>query len=101
MPRGFYDTRSFRTGSIGGKTVFNCQCCGRSTRMTTQDDDRYCGECYDLFGIQNTLWDDGVENFVKDGLVKARDQLLKKIVTRKGDPEAVKRQMRDLFAVEA
>ena len=102
MPRGSYDARSFRTGSFGGPTVFNCQCCGRSTRMTTQDDDRYCGECFELFGIQNSLWDEGVEYFSSPdhGFLKARNDLLKKITARKGDPEAVKKMMPDLFAVE-
>jgi hypothetical protein len=100
MARGNYDTRSFRTGSIGGKTVFNCTICGRSTRMTTQNDDRFCGECDELLMIQNSLWDNGVEYFIKDGFLPERDKLLKKIIARKGDPEAVKKEMRDLFAVE-
>ena len=101
MVRGFYDARSFRSGSIGGKSVFNCTCCGRSTRMTTQDDDSFCGECYELFGMQNTLWDFGVEDFKESGMLKHRDEQFKKLVSRKGDGEKVKKQMPDLFAVEA
>jgi hypothetical protein len=100
MPRGSYDARSFRSGSLGGNTVFKCQCCGRSTRMTTQDDDRFCGECYDLFGIQNTLWDETREYFIANGFLAARDGLLKKIVSRKGDAAKVRKMMPDLFAVE-
>lgn len=83
-----------------GSGVFTCDICNRRTRMTTQDDDRFCGECYDLLGIQNTLWDDGEESFVNDGFLVVRDGLLEVIKRRGGDIAAVKNDMKDLFAVQ-
>jgi hypothetical protein len=42
-----------------GSGVFNCDSCGRSTRVTTQDNDKICAECYDLAGETNSLSDYG------------------------------------------
>ncbi len=95
--RAYNDTRSFR--SFGGATVFNCECCERKTRITTQDDDRYCAECYDLLGIQNSLWDEGKDYFVQNGLRDARDNLVSKLSRTKADIDKVKAYMKDLFAV--
>jgi hypothetical protein len=101
MARAARDTRSFRSIPFGGKTVFGCECCGRQTRMSTQDDDRYCAECYELLGIQNGLWDDGVDLFKSWGGIKTRDDLVTKIEKRKGDTARVRAYMPDLFAVTA
>lgn len=86
---------------FGGRVTFQCDCCKRNTRMTTQSDDRYCGECEELLGIQNALWDDGAEVFIADGAVPYRDKLLAKIVKLKGSESAVRAYMPDLFAVSA
>lgn len=100
MARGHYDSRSFRSGSIGGKPVFNCTICGRSTRMTTQNDDRFCAQCDELLMMQNGLWDDGVEAFKAWNGMKARDEFASKLVKHGGDYRKVVAAMPDLFAVE-
>lgn len=48
-----------------GAAVFTCQTCGHRSRGTTQDSTRtdMCGPCQDLSGLQNSLWDDGFDNF--------------------------------------
>jgi hypothetical protein len=82
-----------------GTSTFQCTICERTTRMTTQDDDRFCGECYELLSIQNGLWDDGAEEFRNWNGPKVRDQYLAKITKRGGNTEKVKKEMPDLFAV--
>jgi hypothetical protein len=84
-----------------GTTVFTCQICQRRTRITTGYDTRFCGECYELLGIQNGLWDNGEAYFIEWGGIAERDNLLKKITKLGGNIEKVKAQMTDLFAVEA
>lgn len=88
---------------FGKGGVFTCGCCGRRTRFTTQwqTEAEFCGECEELMGVQNTMWDDGVETFVAEGGTKHRDALLAKIKTRGGDTDAVKAQMPQLFAAGA
>lgn len=96
MARNYYDRRSFRNG--GDKcSVFNCDICGCRTRMTTQNDDRFCGQCYNLLSMQNSLWDDGAENFVRDGFIAQRDRLAAEIAKLSGSATAVVAYMPDLF----
>ena len=83
-----------------GKSTFICEVCGHRTRETGQDDDCYCGPCYELLSLQNTLWDDGVEGFKTWG-VKVRDDIVAKITKRGGVVAKVKAYMTDLFAVSA
>ena len=45
-----------------GSAVYQCNCCGRSTRSTGRGDNellRLCAECYDLGGEENSLSDNG------------------------------------------
>lgn len=89
--------RHFKAGS----GVFTCSVCKRQTRMTTQNiDGEYCGPCESLFEIQNTLFDEGADNFIAWGLIKVRDSFVAKIAKGKGDVAAVKTSMSRLFAVE-
>ena len=42
--------------------VYQCRCCGRSTRSTGRGDNeliRLCADCYDLGGEENSLSDNG------------------------------------------
>lgn len=88
--------KGFRTGGAG---VFTCQSCERRTRETTQGfgEDRFCGECYELFGIQNSLWDCGPEAWI----APARDQLVKRIKQLGGDTLKVARENPDIFKLES
>jgi hypothetical protein len=61
--------------------------------MTTQDDSRFCGICYELAGVENSFNDDGIAEWV----IKARDMLLRKIVKRGGNVEKVKASFKALF----
>jgi hypothetical protein len=56
-----------------------------------------CGKCQELSGLQNSLWDDGIEHFVPWG-PRERDRLTKGFdATRLA---RVKRQWPELFAAE-
>jgi len=78
-----------------GSGVYQCAVCQRRTRATVEscDDVGYCGPCYDLAGLQNSMWDDGQE----DWIVKARDGLLAKIIRGKGNEQAVRSHFSALF----
>jgi hypothetical protein len=69
-----------------GSGVFNCAVCGRSTRVTTQDNDNLCAECYDLAGETNALSDTG-ELFDKNAV-----DLLNRCVERGGSVEKLLRE---------
>jgi hypothetical protein len=84
----------------GQTPTFICQCCKRRTR-DTEGDDRFCGPCYELLGMQNSLWDDGKDAFVTDGFVPVRDKLLAKLVKLGATEGAVRAYMPDLFEVQA
>lgn len=68
-----------------GSSTFTCECCTRRTRLTTQDDTRWCGECYELLGLSNSLSDNGEE----DWMASFRDGQLAKIAKLGGDIDKV------------
>ena len=76
-----------------GSSTFPCECCQRRTRITTQDDTRFCGECYDLLGIQNSMWDDGVQDWMTAPII----QLTAKIAKLGGDLLKVRAFIPQLF----
>ena len=90
-----YRTNRFQSSSRG--STFTCEICKRRTRLTTQCNDSFCGECEELLGTQNSLWDDGAEYFVKSGLTAHRDALLAKVRKLGGNATAVVAYMPDLF----
>ena len=81
-----------------GSGCFKCGVCGRMTRHTGVQgtDSDCCPQCYDLAGWQNSVWDGCFEK--KD--IVYRDELIQDIAKKGGDVEAVKAEMRDLFAFQ-
>lgn len=69
-----------------GSGVFNCNTCGRSTRVTHQDNEKMCAECWDLAGETNSLSDTG-ELFDKNAV-----ELLERCVERGGSAERLLRE---------
>jgi hypothetical protein len=77
-----------------GTGVFKCEGCGRQTRTTHQPDNtRYCYECWELAGYQNSIWD-GEKPADIAAPVRA---LLATIVERGGSAAAVRADLVDLF----
>lgn len=75
-----------------GSGVFNCTSCGRSTRVTTQDNDKICAECWDLAGEVNCLSDNG-ETYESPANVRA---IFDRCVERGGSVELLLRDYADV-----
>lgn len=80
-------------GFVQGRSVYTCDCCGRRTRETTVVGSDLCGECYDLAGLQNCVWDGC---FTAEDRPE-RDRILARIVKLGGDEAKVRAEFRDLF----
>lgn len=61
-----------------GSGVFTCQSCGRSTRVTTQDNDNLCAECYDLAGETNSLSDYGELYMGREAVIRILNQCVER-----------------------
>ena len=83
----------------GGRGVYKCVICDRSTRVTTQCDDHLCPECWDLAGLENTVFDNGAELAREWGTDKERDALLAKAVKRGANGDKIKKNFPELFEV--
>jgi hypothetical protein len=66
----------------GGKGVFTCSCCGRSTRTVDQNDSDCCPQCYELSSFENQVQDGDmgsddwstVESYVAEAVSKGGDR---------------------------
>lgn len=83
----------------GGRGVFTCYCCGRSTRQTTQGgDSELCAECWELAGCENSLLD-GVQTLAE--IKSLRDSLVADAVSKGGSAEKIRATFKTpLFAEE-
>jgi hypothetical protein len=79
-----------------GSGVFKCDGCGRMTRHTgvQSTGSQSCPQCYELAGLQNSLWDGEP---IKS-LAEERDRLLDAAVKAGGSAEQIKADFSDLFA---
>lgn len=82
--------RTFRRG----RGVYTCATCGRRTREVSVEGSDDCEDCFDLAGLQNSVWD----GCFTEHDVPERDRILARIVDRGGDGARVKAAFRDLFA---
>ncbi len=81
-----------------GSSTFTCHCCGRRTRIVDQPEGSdLCPDCYELYGLQNMVWD-GCAN---KGVVTGRAALLAEIGKKGGDVASVTRKLKDLFNFKA
>lgn len=71
------------------KPTFNCDVCGRRTRLVGQGNDELCNECYELFGLENLIFD---QCSTLQEIMPERDQLFAKAVKLGGDPDKIKQQ---------
>lgn len=77
----------------GGRGVFTCSTCGRSTRQTTQPlDSSLCGDCDELAMTENSILDRAQ---TVDEIAKYRDEMVAHIVAKGGD----KRKIRENFEI--
>jgi len=83
-----------------GSGVFTCQCCGRRTRITTQDVDHICAECYDLAGLENTLSDEGPEYFISGRGIQERDRLIAELIKHGVSRTIIEQQFSSLAKIE-
>ena len=82
-----------------GKGVYKCVICKRGTRVTTQGNDDLCPECWELAGLENTVFDNGKELAREWGVAKERDALFAKAVKQGSDGDKMKAQFKELFEV--
>lgn len=81
-----------------GNSTFICTCCGHRTRIVDQPEGSdLCPDCYDLFGLQNMVWDGCADART----VSERDRLLKALADKGADVDKAKRQLKDLLAYKA
>jgi hypothetical protein len=78
---------------VRGSSTFNCEICGRLTRLTSQATDHLCAECEDICGQDNSVNDNnyqpGTEEFAR--ALSFCNAALSVIQDRGGDVAAVKR----------
>ena len=79
-----------------GSSTFNCNTCGRLTRDTVGTNVQSCEQCYELAGLQNSLWDGCFD----EGDIPARDGYLRVLVEKGIDAEKIKAEFKDLFSFQ-
>lgn len=81
----------------GGRGVFRCEACGRSTRLVDQGGEHICPQCWELAGIDNSV-NDGAQTWAE--VSKECEFLLEELVSKGGDAEKAKRGLSYLWPVE-
>lgn len=85
--------RNARAGFRRGESTYKCECCRRLTRRVDQSSN-LCTECWELAGIENSVYDRCATP--EDARVAV--QYVDVIVARGGDLAKVRRNFADLFA---
>jgi hypothetical protein len=80
----------------GGRGVYKCSICERSTREAGQGNDRLCPECWELAGLENSVSDNGWE----DWIAAERDALVNKAVKQGSNIEKLVANFSTLFPTE-
>lgn len=77
-----------------GRGVYTCASCGRRTRETTVQGSDDCADCFELAGLQNSVWD----GCFTEADRHERDRVLAAIVRKGGNGDKTKETFADLFA---
>lgn len=73
----------------GGRGVFTCCVCGRSTRQVDQGDSECCPQCYELAGHDNYHNDNGIEP--NDDELRFYEGIVAEIVAKGGNADKVRK----------
>lgn len=85
----------YKSFQRGGRGVYKCAICERSTREAGQGNDRLCPECWELAGFQNVILDEGKEALA--GIKENVDYEFNSAVKKGGNAALLRASFPELF----